>query len=384
MKDYFSSGFKIGILGGGQLGKMLIQAASCWDIDIYVLDPTEGCPASNIATKFIKGDFKDFDDVYNFGKQVDLVTIEIEHVNTEALLKLKEEGKTICPDPDILKIIQDKGKQKNFFKNSNLRTANYKLYYNQQTILNDLDYKKLETPFVQKACRFGYDGRGVQIVKNEDDLENLFDGQSVIEDKVDIKKELSVIVARNHSGEIKSYVPFEMEFNEQANLVEDLISPARIDNESAQQAIKLAEQTIKTFGLVGVLAVEMFLDKENNILINEVAPRPHNSGHHTIETALTSQYEQHIRAILDLPLGSTQLISSAVMVNILGEDGFSGQVRYEGLDKCIGIDGVKIHIYGKKQTKPFRKMGHATIIDKDINEAIKKAQRLKLNLRAVS
>lgn len=384
MKDYFSSGFKIGILGGGQLGKMLIQAASCWDIDIYVLDPTEGCPASNIATKFIKGDFKDFDDVYNFGKQVDLVTIEIEHVNTEALLKLKEEGKTICPDPDILKIIQDKGKQKNFFKNNNLRTANYKLYYNQQTILNDLDYKKLETPFVQKACRFGYDGRGVQIVKNEDDLENLFDGQSVIEDKVYIKKELSVIVARNHSGEIKSYVPFEMEFNEQANLVEDLISPARIDNESAQQAIKLAEQTIKTFGLVGVLAVEMFLDKENNILINEVAPRPHNSGHHTIETALTSQYEQHIRAILDLPLGSTQLISSAVMVNILGEDGFSGQVRYEGLDKCIGIDGVKIHIYGKKQTKPFRKMGHATIIDKDINEAIKKAQMLKLNLRAVS
>ncbi|NIV42869.1 MAG: 5-(carboxyamino)imidazole ribonucleotide synthase [Candidatus Dadabacteria bacterium] len=384
MKDYFSSGFKIGILGGGQLGKMLIQAASCWDIDIYVLDPTEGCPASNIATKFIKGDFKDFDDVYNFGKQVDLITIEIEHVNTEALLKLKEEGKTICPDPDILKIIQDKGKQKNFFKNNNLRTANYKLYFNQQTILNDLDYKKLKTPFVQKACRFGYDGRGVQIVKNKDDLENLFDGQSVIEDKVDIKKELSVIVARNHSGEIKSYVPFEMEFNEQANLVENLISPARIDNKSAKQAIKLAEQTIETFGLVGVLAVEMFLDKENNILINEVAPRPHNSGHHTIETALTSQYEQHIRAILDLPLGSTELISSAVMVNILGEDGFSGQVRYEGLDKCVGIDGVKIHIYGKKQTKPFRKMGHATIIDKDIDEAIKKAEMLKLNLRAVS
>lgn len=384
MKNCFSTGFKIGILGGGQLGKMLIQAASAWDIDIYVLDPTDDCPASKLATKFVKGDFKDYESVYNFGKLVDLITIEIEHVNTDALLKLKEEGKTIYPDPQTLKIIQDKGKQKNFFKDNNLKSANYKIYQDHEAILTDIEEGKLNLPFVQKVCRFGYDGRGVQLVNRKKDLDNLLKGQSIVEDLVDIGKELSVIVCRNKFGEIKTYDPFEMEFNKNANIVEYLISPARIEKNSRQIAIDLAENTIKAFELVGILAVEMFLDKDHNILINEVAPRPHNSGHHTIETALTSQYEQHIRAIMGLPLGSTDLMINSVMVNILGEDGFSGNVVYEGLDKCMKLDGVKVHIYGKKQTKPFRKMGHVTIIDKNIDNALKKADIVKHTLRAVS
>lgn len=384
MKNCFSTGFKIGILGGGQLGKMLIQAASAWDIDIYVLDPTDDCPASKLATKFVKGDFKDYESVYNFGKLVDLITIEIEHVNTDALLRLKEEGTTIYPDPQTLKIIQDKGKQKNFFKDNNLKSANYKIYEDHEAILSDIEEGKLNLPFVQKVCRFGYDGRGVQLVNSKKDLDNLLKGQSIVEDLVDIGKELSVIVCRNKLGEIKTYDPFEMEFNKNANLVEYLISPARVDADSRQIAIDLAEKTIKAFELVGVLAVEMFLDKDHNILINEVAPRPHNSGHHTIETALTSQYEQHIRAIMGLPLGSTDLMINSVMVNILGEDGFSGNVVYEGLEKCIKLDGVKVHIYGKKQTKPFRKMGHVTIIDKNIDNALKKADIVKHTLRAVS
>ena len=384
MKNCFSTGFKIGILGGGQLGKMLIQAASAWDIDIYVLDPTDDCPASKLATKFVKGDFKDYESVYNFGKLVDLITIEIEHVNTDALLKLKEEGTTIYPDPQTLKIIQDKGKQKNFFKDNNLKSANYKIYQDHEAILTDIEEGKLNLPFVQKVCRFGYDGRGVQLVNSKKDLDNLLKGQSIVEDLVDIGKELSVIVCRNKFGEIKTYDPFEMEFNKNANIVEYLISPARIEKNSRQIAIDLAENTIKAFELVGILAVEMFLDKDHNILINEVAPRPHNSGHHTIETALTSQYEQHIRAIMGLPLGSTDLMINSVMVNILGEDGFSGNVVYEGLDKCIKLDGVKVHIYGKKQTKPFRKMGHVTIIDKNIDNALKKADIVKHTLRAVS
>lgn len=384
MKNCFSTGFKIGILGGGQLGKMLIQAASAWDIDIYVLDPTDDCPASKLATKFIKGDFKDYESVYNFGKLVDLITIEIEHVNTDALLRLKEQGKNIYPDPQTLKIIQDKGKQKNFFKDNNLISANYKIYQDHEAILSDIEEGKLNLPFVQKVCRFGYDGRGVQLVNSKKDLDNLLKGQSIVEDLVDIGKELSVIVCRNKFGEIKTYDPFEMEFNKNANLVEYLISPARVDADSRQIAIDLAEKTIKAFELVGVLAVEMFLDKDHNILINEVAPRPHNSGHHTIETALTSQYEQHIRAIMGLPLGSTDLMINSVMVNILGEDGFSGNVVYEGLEKCIKLDGVKVHIYGKKQTKPFRKMGHVTIIDKNIDNALKKADIVKHTLRSVS
>jgi len=376
--------FKLGILGGGQLGKMLIQAASSWDINTWVLDPDDSCPASDIAATYIKGDFRDYDSVYEFGRKVDLITIEIEHVNTDALIGLKNEGKVIYPDPNILEIIKDKGAQKEFYTRNKLPTSGYKLYVDKSSIIEDYKNGVLEIPFVQKTRRFGYDGRGVHIVNSPDDLGKLLDGESLVEILVKIKKELSVIVAQNNKHEIKAYNPFEMEFHSNANLVEYLISPARISADISSRAVELSKKVISSLGLQGVLAVEMFLDEQDNLLINESAPRPHNSGHHTIETCITSQYEQHLRAILGFPLGSTELQINSVMVNILGEDGYNGNVRYEGIEECLGMDGVKVHIYGKEQTKPFRKMGHVTILDKDLESALDKASKVKHTLRAVT
>lgn len=376
--------FKLGILGGGQLGKMLIQAASSWDINTWVLDPDNTCPASDIAATYIKGDFRDYDSVYEFGRKVDLITIEIEHVNTDALIRLKNEGKVICPDPNILEIIKDKGVQKEFYTRNKLPTSGYKLYVDKSSIIEDYKNGVLEIPFVQKTRRFGYDGRGVHIINSPDDLGKLLEGESLVEILVKIKKELSVIVAQNNKHEIKAYNPFEMEFHDNANLVEYLISPARISADITSRAVELSKKVISSLGLQGVLAVEMFLDEQDNLLINESAPRPHNSGHHTIETCITSQYEQHLRAILGFPLGSTELQISSVMVNILGEDGYNGNVRYEGIEECLGMDGVKVHIYGKEQTKPFRKMGHVTILDKDLQSALDKASKVKHTLRAVT
>ena len=376
--------FKLGILGGGQLGKMLIQAASSWDIDTFILDPDDTCPASRLATKFIKGDFRDFDAVYEFGREVDLITIEIEHVNTDALHKLKGEGKIICPDPEILEIIKDKGTQKKFYSENGLPTSGYRLYKDKNPILKDIKNGILKIPFVQKTRRFGYDGRGVFVVNTPRDIDNLLEGESLVEELVEIKKELSVIVARNSKGEVVAYDPFEMEFNDNANLVEYLISPARINADIRKRAIELSEKTISKLGLNGILAVEMFLDKDDNLLINESAPRPHNSGHHTIESCMTSQYEQHLRAILGLPLGTTELLINSVLVNLLGAEGYNGNVRYEGIEQCLEMDGVKVHIYGKQKTKPYRKMGHVTIIDRDIDSALDKAGKVKNTLRAVT
>ncbi len=385
MNDLISnSDFKLGILGGGQLGKMLIQAASTWDINTYVLDPDSTCPASELATKYIRGDFRDYDSVYRFGSEVDLITIEIEHVNTDALIRLKKEGKDIHPDPHVLEIIKDKGRQKKFYSENGLPTSDYKLYEDKNSIIEDCKNEILKIPFVQKTRRFGYDGKGVQIVNSIDDLEYLLDGESLVEKLVSIKKELSVIVAQDSKKEIRAYDPFEMEFHENANLVEYLISPARISSDIRSRAVDLSRQTISALGIQGLLAVEMFLDEEDNLLINESAPRPHNSGHHTIESSVTSQYEQHLRAILGFSLGSTDLLINSVMVNILGEKGYNGNVRYEGIEACVGIEGVKVHIYGKKQTKPFRKMGHVTILDKDLESALKKAEKVKHTLRAVT
>jgi 5-(carboxyamino)imidazole ribonucleotide synthase len=384
MNDIISTDFKLGILGGGQLGKMLIQAASAWDINTYVLDPDKTCPASELATQYFEGDFSDYDSVYEFGSSVDLITIEIEHVNTDALIRLKSEGKIVCPDPNVLNIIKDKGKQKEFYFTHNLPTSNYEIYVDKVSIIEDIKNDIIKIPFVQKTSRFGYDGRGVQVINSEEDLKYLLEGESVIESLVKIKKEMSVIVAQNDKNEIKAYEPFEMEFHKNANLIKYLISPARISEEVKSRAIELSKKTITALGIHGLLAVEMFLDENDNLLINESAPRPHNSGHHTIESAITSQYEQHLRAILGLPLGNTELLINSVMVNILGEDGYNGLVRYEGIDYCIGIDGVKVHIYGKKQTKPFRKMGHVTILDKDLERALIKAEKVKHSLRAVT
>jgi len=375
---------RLGILGGGQLGKMLCQAASKWDIETVVLDPLEDCPTSSLCTNSIQGNFRDFDDVAGIAGKADIVTIEIEHVSTEGLKYLKEQGIETRPSAEILEKIKDKGLQKQFYRDNNLPTSNFIICQSGNEIKELVVKGDLKLPFVQKLCRDGYDGRGVLVVRNKEQLEDLLEGESVVEKLVEIKKELSVIVAQNGLNEIRCFKPVEMVFNYEANLVDYLISPADIDQDTSDRAEELAVDIIKKFGLYGILAVEMFLDKNNNLLINEVAPRPHNSGHQTIESCNTSQYEQHLRALFDLPLGNPEIKSPSVMLNILGEPGYEGEAVYQGLEDCMKIDGVNVHIYGKKITKPFRKMGHITIVDSNIDIALEKARVIKENLKVIT
>lgn len=378
------SEIKLGILGGGQLGKMLVEAASQWSVNTFVLDPSTECSAASVCTTFIKGDFKKYDDVYSFGKLVDIITIEIENVNIDALIQLEKEGKIIYPEPSQLQIIMDKGLQKKFYDKYEFPSPNYVLYTNKQNIIKAIDDGIQKFPFVQKACRAGYDGKGVSVIKNKEDLTRLLDGESIVEERIEIQKEISVIVAKNTIGEISTYQPVEMTFNHTANLVECLICPAEINPEITKEVCDLAVAVIKAFEITGILAVEMFLDKNNKLYINEVAPRAHNSGHQTIEGAYTSQYEQQLRAILGLPLGSTKLISPSIMLNLLGEPGYFGLSRYIGLQECMTIEGVNIHLYGKKETRPFRKMGHVTIIDNTIESAKEKAKIIQQTLKIIS
>ncbi len=377
MEKIVTSNLKLGIIAGGQLGKMLIQEASKWDLVTYVLDNDENCPAKSIASFYIKGSNIDFDSVYQFGKMVDILTFEIENVNIEALKKLKSEGLRIAPAPDILKLIQDKGLQKEFYKNNGIPTSAFKIYESKATILNGIDKGEINLPFVQKLTKGGYDGHGVTVVNSKNDLTKLLSGVSVIEEKVEIEKEISVIVARNRKGEIKSFPVVEMYFDPIANLVDELICPASITVEQSEKAVNIASEIIELLNMEGLLAVEFFIDSKGEVIVNEVAPRPHNSGHHTIESIITSQFEQHLRAILNLPLGSTKIKLPSVMINILGADGYEGPVIYEGLSESLAIDGVKIHLYGKKITKPNRKMGHVTIMSSSINCALKKAEKVK-------
>ena len=377
MEKIVTSNLKLGIIAGGQLGKMLIQEASKWDLVTYVLDNDENCPAKSIASFYIKGSNIDFDSVYQFGKMVDILTFEIENVNIEALKKLKSEGLRIAPDPDILKLIQDKGLQKEFYKNNEIPTSAFKIYESKATILNGIDKGEINLPFVQKLTKGGYDGHGVTVVNSKNDLTKLLSGVSVIEEKVEIEKEISVIVARNRKGEIKSFPVVEMYFDPIANLVDELICPASITVEQSEKAVNIASEIIELLNMEGLLAVEFFIDSKGEVIVNEVAPRPHNSGHHTIESIITSQFEQHLRAVLNLPLGSTKIKLPSVMINILGADGYEGPVIYEGLSESLAIDGVKIHLYGKKITKPNRKMGHVTIMSSSINCALKKAEKVK-------
>ena len=373
---------KITILGGGQLGKMLCLAASPLDIPIYVLDEKSDFPAAKLCEKFIEGSFKDFQDVYNAGNQADIITIEIEHVNTAALHQLQKEGKTVHPAPEKLDIIKDKGLQKLFYIEHNLPTSNFALFDDEKAIREGLKNGQIKFPFVQKTREAGYDGKGVAVIKNAADLEKkLLEGASLIEELVEIEKELAVVVCRNENGEVAAYDAVEMEFNPDANLVEFLFAPANISNIIAAEAEELAIKVIEAFEICGLLAVELFLTKDNTLLINEVAPRPHNSGHHTIDAAETSQFEQHLRGIMNFPLGSTRLKSPAVMLNLLGEPDFVGDVHYEGLEKCLAIEGVHVHLYGKKQTKPFRKMGHVTVTADTLEVAKKKADFVKNNLK---
>jgi len=373
MKQTISSDFKLGILGGGQLGKMLCQAASTWDITTCVLDPDPEASASGVSTHFVQGSFRDFDTVMRFAQGLDMITIEIEGVNIEAVEILEKSGIPVFPQPSCLRIIRDKGIQKTFFLEHDLPTAPFKLFHSATEIMEAIQQERLKFPFVQKTRLSGYDGQGVLVVRNHGDLKKLFEAPSLVEDYIEDALEIAVIVSRNANGETSSYPAVEMVFNPVANLVESLLSPARISPELEETAKGLAIKTAKDLGIVGLLAVEFFIDKQNQLLINEVAPRPHNSGHHTIESALTSQYEQHLRAIFGYHPGSTKLKMPAVMVNILGSEGFSGPAVYRGLNEVLKEEGVKLHIYGKKQTRPYRKMGHATIMAITAEAALEKA-----------
>lgn len=374
----------MGVLGGGQLGRMLLTETQKFDIYTVILDSNAEAPCAQICNEFHQGDLFDFDTVYNFGKKVDVLTIEIENVNIDALDKLEAEGLTIYPKPSNLRVIQNKALQKKFYSSNNIPTADFSHYAFLEELKHSYENNSIEFPFVWKAARFGYDGTGVKIVRNINDLNSLPAVECITEKLIPFKNELAVIVARNPSGEIKTYPVVEMEFHPEANQVEYVICPARINDSVAKKAQEVALKVADTLDFVGLLAVEMFQTSTDEILVNEVAPRTHNSGHYSIEASYTSQFEQHLRSILDLPLGNTESKVAGIMVNLVGEEGYTGDVVYQNMNEVLKINGVTPHIYGKKTTKPFRKMGHVTIVNQDINEARKIAQQVKETLKVIS
>jgi len=382
--DYFSSDFKLGILGGGQLGKMMLYETRKFDIHTKVMDASAEAPCKIACNEFFIGDLLDFDAVYNFGKKVDVLTIEIENVNVEALEKLENEGVKVYPPTAALRIIQNKAKQKLFYIDHGIPTADFSRFAYASEIKESIEHGSLEFPFVWKSAQFGYDGQGVKIVRSIEDLESLPHGECITEEMIPFKNELAVIVARNVNGEVATYPVVEMEFHPEANQVEYVICPARIDEKVAKKAREIALKVSNSIKHVGLLAVEMFQTKEDAILVNEVAPRPHNSGHYSIEASYTNQFEQHIRAILDLPLGNTDSKVAGIMVNLVGAGGHTGNVVYENMEAILKLDGVTPHIYGKKQTRPFRKMGHVTIVNEDIEEARRIAQQVKETIKVIS
>lgn len=382
--NYFSSDFKLGILGGGQLGKMLLYETRKFDIHTKVMDPSEEAPSKLACNEFFKGDLMDFDAVYALGKKVDVLTIEIENVNLTALEKLEKEGLKVFPPTRALRIIQNKAKQKLFYVDNNIPTADFQRFAYKSEIEDSVANGGLKFPFIWKAAQFGYDGQGVKVVRKLEDLNGLPTGECITEEMVDFKNELAVIVARSASGEVRTYPVVEMEFHPEANQVEYVICPARIDAKVAEKAQEIALQLSNKIKHVGLLAVEMFQTPDDKILVNEVAPRPHNSGHYSIEASYTNQFEQHIRAILDLPLGNAASKVAGIMVNLVGAEGHTGNVVYENMEKILSLDGVTPHIYGKKQTRPFRKMGHVTIVNNDIKEARKIAEQVKNTIKVIS
>ncbi|MDO6745042.1 5-(carboxyamino)imidazole ribonucleotide synthase [Tenacibaculum soleae] len=384
MKNYFSSDFKLGVLGGGQLGRMLLTETQKLDIYTVILDNNPQAPCAQVCNEFHQGDLFDFDTVYNFGKKVDVLTIEIENVNIDALDKLEAEGLTIYPKPANLRVIQNKARQKLFYRDQQIPTADFSHYAFLEELKHSYENNITEFPFVWKAAQFGYDGNGVKVVRNYDDLQSLPEGECIAEKLVPFKNELAVIVARNSDGEIKTYPVVEMEFHPEANQVEYVICPARIDTTLAKKAREVALDVASKLDFVGLLAVEMFQTEDDAILVNEVAPRTHNSGHYSIEASYTSQFEQHVRSILNLPLGNTESKVAGIMVNLVGEEGYTGDVVYENMHEILKIDGVTPHIYGKKTTKPFRKMGHVTIVNTDVNVARKIAQQVKETIRVIA
>ena len=374
------SDLKLGILGGGQLGRMIIQEAINYNVTTLVLDPDADAPCKHICNHFTTGSISDFDSVYNFGKKADIITIEIEKVNIEALEQLEKEGKLVFPQARVIRLIQDKGIQKQFFKENDIPTAPFQLVSNKKELVNP----NFPFPYMLKQRKDGYDGKGVMKINNIADIDNAFDSPSLIEELVDFEKEVAIIVARNSNGEMKTFPMVEMEFNAEANLVEFLISPSTYPDDLQHKAEEIAKNVALALNITGILAVEMFITKNGDILVNELAPRPHNSGHQTIEGNFVSQFEQHLRAIYNLPLGDTRSRSNAVMINLLGEKGHEGVAVYEGLEKIMAIEGVYVHLYGKKYTKPFRKMGHVTIVDQNREQAIEKANLVKDTLKVIS
>ena len=384
MKNYFSSSFKLGVLGGGQLGKMLLRETQKYDIYTAVLDNSTEAPCASICNEFHVGNLLDFEAVYQFGKRVDVLTIEIEHVNIEALYQLEKEGVKVYPQPAVIETIQHKGKQKDFFVKHNIPTSPHKRFSSKSAMETYFNLGGVELPFVWKSAQFGYDGTGVKIVRTSQDIERLPDTDCIVENLIPFKNELAVIVARNAEGAITTYPVVEMEFHPEANQVEYVICPARIDEHVAKKARQIALNVATAFEHVGLLAVEMFQTHDDEILVNEVAPRTHNSGHYSIEASYTSQFEQHLRTILNLPLGNTDSKVAGIMVNLVGAEGHTGEVVYQNIENVMEIDGVTPHIYGKKITKPFRKMGHVTIVHEHISEARAIAQKVKETIRVIS
>jgi len=379
MKTFYGD-LKLGILGGGQLGRMLIQQAINYNVTVKVLDPDREAPCKKLCDEFVVGSLSDYETVYNFGKKVDMLTIEIEKVNVEAMEQLEKEGVLVYPQSRIIRLIQDKGLQKQFFKENGIPTADFKIISSPE----ELKESPIPFPYIQKLRRDGYDGRGVYKVVNESYLDKAFTEPSLIERLIDFEKEIAVIVARNENGEVKTFPMVEMEFNPEANLVEFLIQPSPLPFEVHQEAENIAKNIAETLKIVGILAVEMFLDKHGKILVNELAPRPHNSGHQSIEGNVVSQFEQHLRAIFNQPLGDTACLNNAIMVNVLGEAGYEGPAVYKGIEKILKCAGVYVHLYGKALTKPFRKMGHVTIVAADREKAIEKAKFVQETLKVIS
>lgn len=370
----------LGLLGGGQLGRMVIQEAISYNIDVHVLDNDPNAPCKNIATSFQHGSITDYDTVLKFGADKDVITVEIENVNIEALEKLEQMGKKIYPQPRVLRIIKDKGLQKQFYQDNNLPTAPFILVEDAQGVRDNIHL----LPAVHKLRTGGYDGKGVVLLKSQNDLDNAFDAPGVLEQLIPFQKELAVIVSRNEVGDTKAYPVVECEFSPTLNLVEFLFAPAAITSEIEEKAKAIALEVIQQLDMVGILAVEFFLLENGELLINEVAPRPHNSGHHTIECNDTSQFEQHLRSVLNFPLGSTDIILPGVMINLLGEAGYSGEAKVQGMNEAMAQKGVYIHMYGKKETKPFRKMGHVTITNKDLEQAKITARELLASIKVIA
>ena len=379
MKDLFKN-YKIGILGGGQLGRMLVKSGMDYGLDFKAMDPDAEAPIRKYLHEFTQGKITDYQAVKEWGKDCNLITVEIENVNTEALKDLQEQGITVFPQPEIIELIKDKAEQKKFYQAHNIPTAPFRLVKNKQEVIA----LKNGLPFVNKLAREGYDGRGVQVIRTQEDLKNAFDAPGIAEELIPFEKEISVLVARNSSGQTKTYPVVEMVFHPEHNLVEYLFAPAEISSKIDLEAKKIAVEVIEKLEMVGLLAVEMFVTKEGKVLVNEVAPRPHNSGHQTIEANITSQYEQHLRAILDLPLGDTTALMPSAMVNLLGEEGYQGPAKYRGLAEVMAEKGVHVHLYGKSNTRPFRKMGHVTITDPDAQELKRKANFVKNTLKVIS